>query len=195
MDETTRSEQRPSFSPFLQPADTLQQHWLQKNTEEEVFPWSEYRLHGQPPSLKAFVDLFLLANGSHDVDRYVWVDNWRTFVSVVDEYVRVPDLVLDYKARVDLWLQNDAPRSAPRTDVITIFSTSREAAMSCLDFLVGLPDSCFKRLILSGALDDDDDDDDDDDENRICPFTNRRLEHILRQDAKRQISFEYMNFT
>jgi hypothetical protein len=119
MDETTPSEQRPSLSPFFQPADALKEHWLQKNTEEQLFPWNEYRLHGQPPSLKVFVDLFKLANGSNDVDRIVWMDNWRTFVSLGDVEDDVPDPVLDYIARVELWLTNDdKSRKATRTDVM-----------------------------------------------------------------------------
>jgi hypothetical protein len=186
MDETPPpSEQRPALSPLLQPVDTLKQHWLEEIIEEEVFPWEEYRLHGKPPSLKAFVDLFLLSAGRSDMDRFVWVDNWRTLVSVGDEHDYLPDPGLDYKARLMLWLVN------PRTDLImiTIFSTSREAAMSCLDFLVELPDSYFKLLIFSGALDHEPGD------NEICPFTNRRLKHILRQDAKRKICFAWNGFT
>jgi hypothetical protein len=99
---TTPSEQPPALSPLLQPVDTLFQLWLQKNKEEEVFPWDEYRLHGQLQSLEAFVeDLILLANGSHYyVDRIVWMDNWRTFVSLGDIDDDVPDLGLGYEARL-----------------------------------------------------------------------------------------------
>jgi hypothetical protein len=43
-------------------------------------------------------------------------------------------------------LDNDDPRTA--TITFSIFSTSREEAMSCLDFLVGLPDTNFKQWQL-----------------------------------------------
>jgi hypothetical protein len=49
----------------LEPADTLKDLWLQENTEEEHFP--EYRLHGKPQSLKAFLDLFLLENMANTI--------------------------------------------------------------------------------------------------------------------------------
>jgi hypothetical protein len=116
------------------------------------------------------------------------VENWRTFVSVSDD-IDVPDLGLeDYKARLILWLENGDPRTATCIDeiTITIYSPSREVAMSCLDFLVGLPDTYFNKLSLIGAL--------DNDENRICPFANLHLKHILRRDAK-QTCFYDMDFT
>jgi hypothetical protein len=118
--------------------------------------------YGKPPCLKAFLDLSLvLSTVRYDVDRFVWMDNWRSFVSVGDEDDDVPDPVLDYKARVDLCLEKYDLRT--NSIIITIFSTSRQAAMSCLGFLDGLLDSYFKGLTLGCALD-------GDDENGICPF-------------------------
>jgi hypothetical protein len=66
----------------LEPVESLKQLWLQENTEEEVFPWSEYRLHGRPQSLKAFLELFLLENGEYDSNRAIWIPESDAFVCI-----------------------------------------------------------------------------------------------------------------
>jgi hypothetical protein len=101
MDETT-SEQRPALAPLLQPTDTLKQHCLQKNVFEELYPLKEYYLHGQPQSLKAFFNLFLLPSGLPDFDRIVWMENWPTFVIISDEDDASDRMPEDYEARVTL---------------------------------------------------------------------------------------------
>jgi hypothetical protein len=69
----------------LEPVFTLKELWLQENTEEELeelFPWKEYRLHGKPQSLKAFLDLFLLDNGEYDENRAICIPDSDAFVCI-----------------------------------------------------------------------------------------------------------------
>jgi hypothetical protein len=73
----------------IEPVDTLKELWLQECqenadtiAEEEDFPWSEYRLHGRPQNLKAFIDLFLLENGKYDESRAIWIPESDAFVCI-----------------------------------------------------------------------------------------------------------------
>jgi hypothetical protein len=75
---------------------------LQKNVLEELYPLKEYYLHGQPQSLKAFFNLFLLPSGLPDFDRIVWMENWPTFVIISDEDDASDRMPEDYEARVTL---------------------------------------------------------------------------------------------
>jgi hypothetical protein len=59
----------------VEPVDTFR-------AEKELFPWKEYRLHGQPQSLKAFRDLFLLESGEYDDSRAIWIPESDAFVCI-----------------------------------------------------------------------------------------------------------------
>jgi hypothetical protein len=167
----------------LEPVNTLKQ----LNTEE-VFPWKEYRLHGKPQSLTAFLDLFLLENGEYDENRAIRIMDSDAFVRIwkwrLEE--RVPEAFREGVFEVQL-LSSENPRCRY---YLSIHSSTVEQAIPCLEFLFGLNDSNFQELELSynnpGY---------DEGEPPICPLTNRCLEKLLIQNENRFNTFNSMAFT
>jgi hypothetical protein len=205
MDERTSPSKRARLLPCLLPLDTLQQNIdenllvleavetpfkqlsLQENTEEECFPWKEYRMHGQPQSLQAFLDLFLLENGEYDKHRAIWIPESDSFVCIKQE-TRVPERVPEaYRERVFEVELLSNERSSGR---LSFFSATVEQAMLCLEFLFGLHDSHFEELGLSYHVPGE-----DARERPICPLTNRCLEKLSLQNEKRKNMFYHMAFT
>jgi hypothetical protein len=161
----------------LEPVDTLKQLWLQETTVEEVFPWKEYRLHGKPQSLKAFLDLFLLENGEYDKNRaafFIW--SWR----LVEK--RVPAAFHEEVLQVTL---SSDKRCRGR---LSVFSSTVEQAMPCLEFLFGIRDSHFEVLGLSYHVPGE-----DAGGHHLCPLTTHCLEKLLLQMKKnRENTFHIM---
>jgi hypothetical protein len=155
----------------------LKQLWLQENTEGECFPWKEYRMHGQPQSLKALLDLFLLENGEYDKHRAIWLPDSDSFVcfntSRVQTIERLPRAYREGVFEVSL---SSDKHWCYRT--LSMLSSSVEQAMPCLEFLFGLHDSHFQELGLSyiavpGVYAG---------EPHLCPLTNCCLEKLLLQN-------------
>jgi hypothetical protein len=174
----------------LEPVDTLKQRCREQNTEEkveELFRWKEYRLHGKPQILKEFHDLFLLENGEYDKHRAIWIPESDAFVSVDPSRVQRDGLPRAYQEGVfGVALSSDMHRYQN----LSVFSSTVEQAMPCLEFLFGLHDSHFQDIFLSYSVLDD-----EEGEPPICPLTNRCLEKLLIQSESRQNTFYYISFT
>jgi hypothetical protein len=175
--------ERPAVSPHLTPADTLRQQCRQEESESD-FAFVEYRLkqEGQPESLMAFVDFFFLENDTYNEDRIIWITEnsfvrltggrWRNF--------RLPGT--NHRLCFHLCLKRDSQHDHN----VWIYSTTREEAISCLDFLLGLNDDYFNTmeiryfdpLVIFAD----------------CPLTNRLLKKMILQNAKRHSCFNQMLF-
>jgi hypothetical protein len=177
MDEPP-SEQRTALPPLLTRTNTLTQH-SQVTGNDLVF--DEYRLIGQPESLKAFCDLF---SGKND-DRIIWVTK-NAFVFSGGKK-RLPTLEDDEVHDFGLSLRD----KDEECHYLSINSSTLEEAIICLDYLVGLKDTHFEEMGISYTHHDEEE---EDDERRLCPFDAKSLEKML-QNSARRIRFDYMIFT
>jgi hypothetical protein len=206
MDAETIPPSAQALLPCLLPLDTLKkirdQNLLvlgqvdtlkrllnrEKNREEkleELFQWKEYRLHGKPKSLKEFLDLFLLENGKYDENLAIWIPDRDAFVCIKRvQRAFLPRAYREGEFKVTLSSDNHRYQS------LSVFSSTVEQAMSCLEFLFGLHDSHFEGLDLSYNVPED-----DAGGPPICPLTNRCLEKLLLQNEKRENQFNRMAFT
>jgi hypothetical protein len=178
------SEQRPAVSPLLRPlkdTSTLKQLWLREKRRES--PFNEYRLNGIPESLKTFVDQFLKEYGVIVSDRLIWTSE-NSFVRVGGDWPRdyLPGVYQNYRFGLRL-------NSGSQNHWLYIHSTTLENAMSCLNFLVGLHDDHYERMILTHL------DEDGNSGPQLCPLTSILLEKIILQNAKRKNWFRDTTFT
>jgi hypothetical protein len=212
MDEETIPPSAQALLPCLLPLDTLKKIRDQNLLVlEQVDPFKqlcredklehltkEYRLHGKPQSLKAFLDLFLLENGHYDGDRAIMIPDSDAFVCITRSWLQQEDFLPDAysKGGFEVMLSSDT-RGNRRLSVfsstvrrLSVFSPTVEQAMACLEFLFGLHDSHFEVLELSYQVLGE-----DADEPHLCPLTNRCLEKLLLQNEKRKNTFNSMAFT
>jgi hypothetical protein len=185
MNDSTFSEERAAVSPLLTPADTtstLKQLWLWESTAE--FPFNEYRLNGIPESFKTFVDQFLKEDGVIDSDRLIWTSD-DSFVRVGEDWGPRGELPGVYR---NYWFELRLT-SASHDLPLSIYSTTLENAMSCLELLVGIYDNHYERMRLYYRGES------NEDEPQICPLTSVFLQKILQQNAKRKNVFNRMTFT
>jgi hypothetical protein len=175
----------------LEPVDTLEELCREELTEGEVIPLKEYRLHGKPQSLEAFLDLFLLENGEYDGNLAICIPDSDAFICISQGQLeeRVPEAFREGVFQVELWSDN-----LHRCHRLAVLSSTVEQAMLCLEFLFGLHDSHFQYLDLYYKVP------------RVyagepprlcvlCPLTSRCLEKLLLQNENRENAFYYMAFT
>jgi hypothetical protein len=138
-------QQRPAVSPLLTSTNTTKQ--LYRDDLGYHVEINEYRLHGQPESLKGFTDLFFLdlevEDGDVDEDRIVWVTK-NAFVLLSGDRG-------DYE---DGWFYLEL--KDPHTHhYLSIHASTLEESIICLDFIVGLQDTHFQVMDLTYKADED----------------------------------------
>jgi hypothetical protein len=174
--------------PFLEPVETLNEICRQEMTEKRLkrISWKEYRLHGQPKSLKAFVDFFLLGNGEYDENRVLWITE-NAFVCLRTQQEILPGYLPEaYREEVfDVELEHG--HGQPSTTLVVCSSTLQEA-MPALDFLFGLRDHHFDLMSLLFRATG------DERQARRCPLTDHLLEKMLVQNSRRMNQFCFMVF-
>jgi hypothetical protein len=182
--DDTSFEKRPTVSPLRTPltnTSTVKELWLRESTAE--FPFHEFRLNGIPESLKAVVDQFLKEDGVIDSDRLIWTSK-NSFVRVGDDWRRheLPGVYQNH--RFELRLTGGSRYSLP----LYIYSTTLDDAMLCFDFLIGLHDDHYEKMMFydnSYAAG----------ERPLCPLSSVLLQKMIVQNANRQCSFFDMTFT
>jgi hypothetical protein len=195
MEEEPPSEQRPVglvASPLLQPVDTFEQLIRQRRADEELEAlerppkFNEYRLCGQPKSLQTFTRLFRLAYGTQYNGVLIWVSD-TTFLCTEEELF-YHEYAGDFpEMRFKLCLSSN-PCDHLTMNSLSIHSLTLEGAISCLEFLVGLPDSHYLSMAITF------DNDLPQPQPRVCPFPNRLLENFLINTERKKV-FEYMVFS
>jgi hypothetical protein len=179
MEETRPSNQRLIF---LSPVEKLKERCLQEFND---YTLKEYRLKKETESLKAFVDLFLLANGKTEENCIIWITEDSFVLLGNSSDSSLPAVYRD--RQLGLCLSHSNLLGEP-LQYLHIHSSTLEEAIPGLDLLAGLKDTHFKGMRLSthgpgehGPY--------------HCPFTNRLLEKILLQNPERHNIFSQMKFT
>jgi hypothetical protein len=194
MEEEPPSEQRLVglvASPLLQPVDTFEQLIRQRRADEELEAlerppkFNEYRLRGQPKSLQAFTRLFKLAYGTQSNGVLIWVSD-TTFLCTEEELF-YHEYAGDFpEMRFKLCLSSDPCDHF--TNSLSIHSLTLEGALSCLDFLVGLPDSHYLSMAITFG-------NNSPQQRRVaCPFPKRLLENFLINTERKKV-FNHMVFS
>jgi hypothetical protein len=123
---------KPPESPLLEPTNRLRRLCCE---ESKQCPYDkEYRLIRQPESLEAFVSLF-------STFRLVWISD-NTFVVRDSQRDKLPEIYRNQWFEVML----DHGR---RHRSLMIYSSTLDGAITCVDFLVGLPDTHYEEFKLA----------------------------------------------
>jgi hypothetical protein len=172
------------FQECQENADTIADEEL----DEQLFPLKEYRLHGRPQSLKenSSTSACWRIDGD-DSNCAIWIPESDAFVCIVPGWTegRFPGAYCEGVFEVELSSDKHL------CDNLSVFSSTVEQAIPCLEFLFGLHDSHFQKLSLSYKVDPLD----AAGEPLICSLTNRCLEKLLIQNENRENTFSRMAFT
>jgi hypothetical protein len=181
------SDERPSL---LKPANTLK--------KLTVSPYdttvTEYRLNGQPKSLKTFLDLFKLdtSSGLYDGQRFIWTSDCA-FVCMgiprLPSHWLRPQLLEEMNGYVHARFRVHLAHPSGPSLTVSIFAATLEAARTCLGFLVGLPDTHFTAMNFWHGVEVR-----ESESTTLLPLDNHDLIELLR-NTDRQNSFNRLVFT
>jgi hypothetical protein len=132
-------------TPTLEQVGTLKELCCEELTEEEEehFPLKEYRVHGKPQSLKAFLDLFLLENGGYDKHHAIWIPECDVFVCIDQGRVQRDSLPRAYREGVfKIALACDKHLY----DVLSVFSSTVEQALLVVKY------RCYRSTVEARSM-------------------------------------------